>query len=182
MPTFKILVVERESIIALDLQKRLQKVGYSVPAIANSGNRAINLAAAISPDLVLMDFRLIGELDGVKAADQISARFNIPVIYLTTRKLDESLETFRYICKPFTEKELYIAIEIALAKNTTSSQFGSELDADAALVRPSKALLPLSQGSHRARRDALKRAPIDRNVDDLATGKPAVTCSAAPGR
>lgn len=137
MSTVKVLVVERESLIALDLQKRLQKVGYSVPAVTNSGSKAINLAAAISPDLVLMDFRLIGELDGVKAAEQISDRFNIPVIYLTTRKLDESLETFRYICKPFTEKELYTAIEIALAKTTTSPQCVTKLDANATPARPS---------------------------------------------
>lgn len=128
----KILIVESGSIIALDLQKSLQRVGYSVPAVTNTGLKAINLAKEIAPDLVLMDLELKGEINGLMAAKQISTWLNIPVIYLTTRKPDDLSETWQYICKPFKEERLYTAIKIALAKNATFPQSIIKLDANAA--------------------------------------------------
>ena len=128
----KILIVESGSIIALDLQKSLQRVGYSVPAVTNTGLKAINLAKEIAPDLVLMDLELKGEINGLMAAKQISTWLNIPVIYLTTRKPDDLSETWQYICKPFKEEKLYTAIKIALAKNATFPQSIIKLDANAA--------------------------------------------------
>ena len=127
-----ILIVESGSIIALDLQKSLQRVGYSVPAVTNTGLKAINLAKEIAPDLVLMDLELKGEINGLMAAKQISTWLNIPVIYLTTRKPDDLSETWQYICKPFKEERLYTAIKIALAKNATFPQSIIKLDANAA--------------------------------------------------
>ena len=128
----KILIVESGSIIALALQKSLQRVGYSVPAVTNSGLKAINLAKDIAPDLVLIDLELKGEINGVMAAKQISTWLNIPVIYLTTCKSDALCETWQYICKPFKEERLYTAIKIALAKNATFPQSIIKLDANAA--------------------------------------------------
>ena len=128
----KILIVESGSIIALALQKSLQRVGYSVPAVTNSGLKAINLAKDIAPDLVLIDLELKGEINGVMAAKQISTWLNIPVIYLTTRKPDDLSETWQYICKPFKEEKLYTAIKIALAKNATFPQSIIKQDANAA--------------------------------------------------
>ena len=115
----KILIVESGSIIALALQKSLQRVGYSVPAVTNSGLKAINLAKEIAPDLVLIDLELKGEINGATAAKQISSWLNIPIIYLTTGKLDDLSDTWQYISKPFKEEKLYTAIKIALAKNAT---------------------------------------------------------------
>jgi CheY-like chemotaxis protein len=83
MANAKILVVEDEAIVAKDLQYRLTKFGYTVPAIASSGEEAINKAVEISPDLVLMDIRLKGSMDGIEAAQEIYKRLDIPVIYLT---------------------------------------------------------------------------------------------------
>ena len=128
----KILIVESGSIIALDIQKSIQRVGYSVPAVTNTGLKAINLAKEIAPDLVLMDLELKGEINGLMAAKQISTWLNIPVIYLTTRKPDDLSETWQYICKPFKEEKLYTAIKIALAKNATFPQSIIKLDANAA--------------------------------------------------
>ena len=128
----KILIVESGSIIALDIQKSIQRVGYSVPAVTNTGLKAINLAKDIAPDLVLIDLELKGEINGVMAAKQISTWLNIPVIYLTTRKPDDLSETWQYICKPFKEEKLYTAIKIALAKNATFPQSIIKLDANAA--------------------------------------------------
>ena len=120
MTKVNILIVEDEGIIARDVKHTLEELGYSVPAIAFSGEEAIKKAGEILPDLVLMDIVLRGAIDGVKAAEQIRARFNIPVVFLTAYADDDTLQRakitapFGYLLKPFREKELYAAIEIAL--------------------------------------------------------------------
>lgn len=119
----QILVVEDESIIAMELQQRLQELGYLVPVVAYSGEEAIEQAAALQPDLVLMDIFLNGQRDGTRAAAYIRERFNIPIIYLTAYADEYTLqrakitEPFGYILKPFEEKELHIAIKMALYKH-----------------------------------------------------------------
>ncbi|MBV9384889.1 MAG: response regulator, partial [Chroococcidiopsidaceae cyanobacterium CP_BM_ER_R8_30] len=120
MTNKKILVVEDESIVAKDIQTRLRKLGYDVSNVVSSGEEAISKAAEISPDLVLMDIRIKGNIDGVEAAREIRARFGFPVIYLSANIDDNTLarakqtEPSSYLIKPFKERELYIAIEIAL--------------------------------------------------------------------
>lgn len=79
----RILIVEDEGIEALDLQHRLNRLGYIVPDTAATGEEAVKKAGETSPDLVLMDIMLYGEMNGVAAAEQIQARFDIPVIYVT---------------------------------------------------------------------------------------------------
>ncbi|MCI0528677.1 MAG: response regulator, partial [Nitrospira sp.] len=79
----QILVVEDNTIVAKDIQYSLKQLGYTVPTIAFSGEEAVQEAGEIRPDLVLMDIRLNGDMDGVEAARQIHERFDIPVIYLT---------------------------------------------------------------------------------------------------
>lgn len=119
----QILVVEDESIVAEHIRRCLQRMGHSVPSVASSGEKAIKLMEEISPDLVLMDIVLEGEMDGIEAAKQIRSRFNIPVVYLTAFSDEKILERakitepFGYIIKPFTERELHINIEIALYKH-----------------------------------------------------------------
>ncbi len=118
----KILVVEDESIIAKDIQKTLEKLGYAVAALASSGDEAIRKAEKTHPDLVLMDIVLKGDMDGIKAAEQIRVRFNIPVIYLTAYTNERILqrakitEPYGYILKPFEDRELQMTIEIAIYK------------------------------------------------------------------
>lgn len=124
----RILVVEDETIVAKDIQSRLKKFGYTVPTVAASGEEAINKAAETSPDLILMDIRLKGEIDGVEAARQIHDRFDVPVIYLTAYADDRTLaraketEPSGYLIKPFKERELYTTIEIALARHKRERQ------------------------------------------------------------
>ena len=120
MAQARIMIVEDESIVALDLKNRLIRLGYLVPAITDSGEKAIKKAVETRPDLVLMDVRLKGDMDGVEAAQEIQARFDIPVIYLsalvdrdTTRKTAATAPG-PYIIKPFEEAELYSAIKAAL--------------------------------------------------------------------
>lgn len=122
MSTTKILVVEDEVIVAKDLQNRLRKLGYCVPAIAASGEEAILKAAEAIPDLVLMDIRLRGEMDGVEAAREIHSRYDIPIVYLTANSDTLTFERVKstkpqgYLIKPFKERELYSTIELTLAR------------------------------------------------------------------
>ncbi len=122
MEKIKILVVEDESIVAEDIRRSLENLGYAVPAIAYSGEEAIKKAKETRPDLVLMDIMLQGKMDGIEAAGTIRSGFNIPIVYLTAYG-DENIlerakitEPFGYIIKPFKERELKINIEIALYK------------------------------------------------------------------
>ena len=122
MANERILVVEDERIVARDIEKRLKKLGYVVPITVASGEEAIQKVIEIRPDLVLMDIQLKGELDGIEAAEQIRADFDIPVIYLTayadeaTLQRAKATEPFGYILKPFDEKDLQVAIEVALRR------------------------------------------------------------------
>lgn len=123
MTLTRILVVEDESIVAMDIQDRLESLGYDVPATVATGERAIEKAATLRPDLVLMDIQLPGEMDGVQAADEIRRRFGVPVVFLTANADNATIqrakitEPFGYIIKPFEERELHTAIEMALYKH-----------------------------------------------------------------
>jgi len=118
-----ILIVEDESIVAKDVKNMLEKIGYYVPAVVSSGEKAIQKAEEAQPDLVLMDIMLKGDIDGVEAAEEIRNRFGIPVVYLTAYADDDTMrrakitEPYGYILKPFQERELYIAVEMALHKH-----------------------------------------------------------------
>jgi PAS domain S-box-containing protein len=118
----KILVVEDEHIVAMDLMSRLRNLGYEVPDSASSGEEAIEKAGRTRPDLVLMDIFLNGEMDGIQAAGHIRSRYNIPIIYLTAYADSNTLqrakvtEPFGYVLKPFEERELLTTIEMALYK------------------------------------------------------------------
>jgi len=122
MDKVRMLVVEDERIVSMDLQRRLKAMGYEIAGSAVSGEEAIEKAEKLRPDMVLMDIMLDGELDGTEAAEIIRARFSIPVIYLTayadsaTLERAKITEPFGYILKPFEERELHGHIEIALYK------------------------------------------------------------------
>ena len=128
MPIARIMVVEDEQITAADLEASLEELGYAVTAIASSGKQAIRGAETTLPDLVLMDIRIKGEMDGVDAARQIRQRLDIPVIYLTAHADDETLERAKsaeplgYIVKPFQESELRVAIQMALHKDKVDKE------------------------------------------------------------
>jgi diguanylate cyclase (GGDEF)-like protein/PAS domain S-box-containing protein len=118
----RILVVEDEKITAMDIEERLQRMGYSVPGIASAGDQAIRLAEDTQPDLVLMDIVLDNHTDGIDAALELQARLGIPVVFLTAYS-DEmtwsrvmKAEPFGYLVKPVKDKDLRISIEIALGR------------------------------------------------------------------
>lgn len=119
----RILVVEDEGIVALDIKNRLERLGYIVAGLAATGEEAIALTENTTPNLVLMDVKLRGNMDGVEAAEKIRERFGVPVIYITAFADEETLqrarvtEAFGYVLKPFEERELVTNIEIALYKH-----------------------------------------------------------------
>jgi PAS domain S-box-containing protein len=123
MTAHRILIVEDEGVVALEIQDRLDSLGYGVIGVAASGERAIQLAAQHRPDLVLMDIILRGDMDGIEAAHQIQQKSNIPVVYLTAHSDEATLQRakvttpFGYVIKPFEERDLHVAIEMALYKH-----------------------------------------------------------------
>ena len=118
-----ILVVEDEVLVARDIKSRLTRMGYEVPAIAAKGRDAIDKALQHKPDLILMDINLRDDMDGVEAAMQIRALYEVPIIFCTAYSNDETLqrakisEPYGYVLKPFDNRELEINIEIALYKH-----------------------------------------------------------------
>lgn len=134
MPKANVLVVEDEGIIAWNIENILTRFGYSVVGVAASGTEAIEKVGETNPDVVLMDIRLQGEMDGIEAAEQIHVRFNVPVIYLTAHANDHIIERakatqpFGYIIKPFQEKELNATIELALYKFRIERDLQTEKD------------------------------------------------------
>jgi len=123
MANANVLVVEDENIVARDILAMLKGLGYGVAAVAASGEEAIEKATSRQPDVVLMDIVLKGRIDGVQAAQHIRDHLHIPVIYLTAYADEDTLqrakvtEPFGYILKPFEERELHIAIELALYRH-----------------------------------------------------------------
>lgn len=116
------MIVEDEGIIANMLSLQLKRFGYEVVGIAATGEEAVVTALKEKPDLILMDIRLAGAMDGIDAADEIHKTYDVPIIFLTAYSDDATLQRakvstpFGYIMKPFNERELLAAVEIALYK------------------------------------------------------------------
>lgn len=123
MTRTEILVVEDESIVAMDITNMLEKLGYVVLGSVGSGEEAIRRVTERLPDLVLMDIKLKGDIDGIEAAEHIRHNFHIPVVYLTAYSDKNTLERakitepYGYILKPFEERELHTCVEISLYKH-----------------------------------------------------------------
>lgn len=129
----KILIAEDEMIVALDLERRLGKLGYDC-ILASSGEQVIEMAATQHPDIILMDICLHGEIDGIAAAERIRLHNNIPIVYLTanadehTLKRAEVTHPASYLLKPFKERELQICIEMALTNHALQAELRTARD------------------------------------------------------
>ena len=123
MPNAAILIVEDEAIVARDIAQMLGRLGYAVRGCTARGEEALVLARELTLDLVLMDIRLAGAMDGVEAAERLRREYDLPVVYLTahsdraTLERAKRTEPFGYLLKPFEERELETHIEIALYKH-----------------------------------------------------------------
>jgi signal transduction histidine kinase len=118
-----ILIVEDEPIVAKDLQMTLRDAGFDAFAIAYSGEDAIKRASERCPDLVLMDIRIRGELDGIRTAEILRQRFGVAVVYLTAHADDATIERasatepYGYLLKPIKAEELRTAVDIAVRRS-----------------------------------------------------------------
>ena len=123
----KILIVEDEQIVALDLKRRLTKLGYEVTGIAADGDTALALIKKSMPNIVLMDIHIQGKTDGVEVAAEIQKIIYIPVIYLTAYSEEKTLARARttkpygYLLKPFSERELHITIQVSMERYESDS-------------------------------------------------------------
>ncbi len=128
MKDAKILIVEDEGITAEDIKDYLIGLGHDVLGICSTGEDAIEKARELAPDLVLMDIMLAGVTDGIQAAEIIREQYGIPVVYLTAYSDPQTLERakvtepYGYILKPFDQRDLQIAVEIALHKHVMQSK------------------------------------------------------------
>lgn len=119
----RILIVEDEFITGTDLTRRLEKAGYEVVGLADTGRKAIALAGEMHPDLILMDISLKEEMNGIHAAQEIKKIHDLPVVFLTANSdeatVNEALRSdpFGYITKPVDDRSLKTAIRIALYKH-----------------------------------------------------------------
>jgi CheY-like chemotaxis protein len=162
MAKIKILVVEDESIIAMDIVATLKKLGYEVMATVASGEQAIKKVEDDKPDLILMDIVIKGEMDGIETAEQIRSRFSIPVVYLTAYADEKTLERakitgpFGYITKPFQDTDLRVAVEIGLYKakmDAERERLITELQEALAKVETLNGLLPMCAWCKNIRND-----------------------------
>ncbi|HOL42145.1 MAG TPA: response regulator [Methanospirillum sp.] len=121
-PDHKILIVEDEMVISMELAHTLRRLGYGIAGQVTRGEDAIEMTGKIRPDLVLMDIILQGEIDGIEAADRIRELYNIPVVFLTAHSDEATLQRAiavqpsGYLIKPFRDRELYSTIELSLHK------------------------------------------------------------------
>ncbi|WP_138497097.1 diguanylate cyclase domain-containing protein [Nostoc sp. PA-18-2419] len=128
----KILVVEDEKNLASNIRKSLQKLGYSVSDITESGEEAIKKVAETHPNLVLIDICLAVEINGIQLADIIQNNFHVPVVYLIDRyeykilQKNQLSEPFTYIFKPLIESDLHFVIEMALHKHQSEKRLQEE--------------------------------------------------------
>lgn len=134
----KILIVDDEMVVAEDIRRQLGSFGYTVIGVLSSATDAVHVAGEHRPDLILMDVKLKGPIDGIDAARTIHAQYGIPVIYLTAFSDEDTLERARqtrplaYLIKPFVSSDLRAALEIALFRHRVSriaEQRGRWLDA-----------------------------------------------------
>ncbi len=123
MSPVRILVVEDEGAVGRDIQNTLVRFGYSVPDIARTGSEALEIVRRVDPDLVIMDVRLSGAMDGIDAAQRIRTSYGKPIIYLTALADEATIarasktEPEGYLLKPFNESELQSAVEIAVSRS-----------------------------------------------------------------
>lgn len=155
----KILLVEDEAIIAMDLEQRLSFLGYEVTGCATRGDQALKMAESNPPDLALMDIHLQGEKDGIETAAAMRSRYSVPVVFLTAYSDDDTLRRavaerpMAYLVKPFADREVHAAIELALCRERADREVSrykraleekvAELEEALSQVRELSALLPI---------------------------------------
>ncbi len=128
MDKAKIMIVEDEGLVGLDIQNTLQDLGYNTTSVFAEARRALEYLHRETVDIILMDINLRGEMDGIDAAEQVKERFGIPVLFLTAFANSEVIQRARsvgaygYLLKPFKARELEAMVEVALCKHRADAE------------------------------------------------------------
>ncbi len=126
----KVLIVDDEIILAMDVKNQLEKLGYNVVGIANNGEDAIKLTKERTPDVILMDIVIKGDMDGIDTTQQINKLYDTPIIYTTAYFDDDILKrakktkSYGYIIKPYQDGQINTAILIAITKHKQHPKIG----------------------------------------------------------
>jgi len=125
----RVLVVDDEAIITMQLEEKISSMGHKVVGMTSSGEDAIAKARAIKPDIILMDIVMPGKINGIAAAKVINKELGIPVIFITSYADDKIIEEVKlvnpygYIVKPFNELELKAAVQLALSRKKSEESY-----------------------------------------------------------
>lgn len=147
-----IFLVEDEALIAMELRDRLTTLGYTVCGQAARGEQALEKIPALAPDIVLMDIRLAGALNGVETATLLRERCDVAVVFLTAFSDTELIQqvgaagSFGYLVKPFEERELHATLQVALCRHAADRQMretNRQLQAALAKVKQLEGLIPI---------------------------------------
>jgi len=170
----KILLVEDEGLLAASMVEDLDELGYSARPV-NSGEKALSAIHEEPPDLVLMDIKLKGPLDGIQASEQIKLKVEIPVIYITAHS-DRTLlerakltEPFGYLIKPVGKRDLNSAIEMALYKSAVEKQrkeLVTRLQDALARVKSLEGILPICAHCKKIRDDKGRWHLLEQYIED----------------
>ena len=173
MTAERILIVEDESIVALQVRSALEQRGFDVTDTCASGDNAIESFAAHPADLVLMDVRLQGSRDGIETASAIRATSHVPIIFLTANSDNDTLRRARvtdpygYLLKPFNSKELGIAVDMALYKHRLDEEkrkLIERLEKALAKVKLLSGFLPTCAYCKRIRNQEGEWAPMEEYI------------------
>ena len=122
----KVMIVEDESIVAMELTSYVSSLGYEVIGRVSSGEDACKLIAQDVPDVILMDVHIKGDIDGISLAQKVQEKYEVSIIYITAFNDDESIERAiatdpsAYLAKPFNRKELAASLKIAFKRRVQS--------------------------------------------------------------
>lgn len=154
MSNYTILIVEDENIVALSIKTMLSRLHHKVLGPVSTGEAAVEEAVKQKPDLILMDIKLRGKLDGIEAAKIIKRTSNIPIIYVTAFSDEQTLlrsittEPFGYIVKPFDKKELKTAVEMAMFKSQSEKRLRqSEIKFRTLIERMNEGIVQIDNGT-----------------------------------
>jgi len=120
--TGKLLIVEDEPIVALDLKQEIEQLGYDVLGVAESADEALVAVGVCRPDLALMDVRIVGSVDGIQTAGLLRAAYRVPVVFLTSYSDETTIARaarempYGYLTKPFQSGELKATLQVAMHK------------------------------------------------------------------
>lgn len=168
-----IMIVEDETLVALSLQKKLERLKYGIPQIVHTGEEAVREAEKTHPDLIMMDIKLAGKMDGIAAAELIRQHRRIPVVFMTAYSDEETLQRakmsgpFGYILKPYDERDIRTTIEIALYKNEMEQEREKlivELQNALDNIKTLSGLLPICAGCKKIRDDKGYWAQVEEYV------------------